>query len=124
VYTAFFSQDFCKQFGKLVKKDAQLRQRVESKTRDIMEDPFRNSEELVAAFKGKRRIYIGKAGYRLIYCVCRECRGKGYSKINSCLDCDGKNDDAIVFFDILHRSTAYGDYWTVNCQSEFLVPKS
>jgi mRNA-degrading endonuclease RelE of RelBE toxin-antitoxin system len=110
VYTAFFSQDFCKHFGKLVKKDALLKQRVESKIRDMMEDPFRNSEELVAAFKGKRRMYVGKAGYRLIYSVCRECRGKGYPKINSCMDCNGKDDDAVVFFDIIPRSNAYSDY--------------
>ena len=70
----------------------------------------RNSEELTAAFKGKRRMYIGKAGYRLIYSVCKECRGKGYGKNNSCLDCNSKDDDAVVFFDIIHRSNAYDNY--------------
>ena len=110
MYTPFFSQDFQKHFAKLVKKDVLLKQRVESKIKDMMDDPCRNSEELTAAFKGKRRMYIGKAGYRLIYSVCKECRGKGYDKINSCLDCNGKDDDAVVFFDIIHRSNAYDNY--------------
>jgi hypothetical protein len=39
-----------------VKRDAQLEERVKSKVKDMMEDPFRNSQELTAAFKEKRRM--------------------------------------------------------------------
>ncbi len=60
---------FSKYFRKLVRRDAHLNERAKSKIENMMEDPFRNSQELTAAFKGKRRMYLGKAGYRLIYCV-------------------------------------------------------
>ena len=73
----------------------------------MQEDPFRNSQELTAAFKGKRRMYVGKTSYRLIYSICKECRGKNYQKLNGCLECENKDNDAIVFFDIMHRSKAY-----------------
>jgi len=108
LYKAFFSQDFKKHFEKLVKRDSALRERVLVRINDMMEDPFRNSLELTAAFKGKRRVYVGKAGYRLIYSVCKECGGK--KSKNHCSDCDSKGDDAVVFFDILPRSIAYESY--------------
>jgi mRNA-degrading endonuclease RelE of RelBE toxin-antitoxin system len=109
VYKPWFTQDFRKHFEKLVRKDTQLEQRIKSKIEDMMEDPFRNSQELTAAFKGKRRMYVGKAGYRLIYCICKECKNKKYPE-RACADCKEKDNDAIVFFDILHRSTAYDQY--------------
>lgn len=108
MYKAFFSQDFKKHFEKLVRRDSDLKQRVLAKINDVIEDPFRNSLELTAAFKGKRRVYLGRAGYRLIYSVCKECTGKRC--VNPCLDCDSKDDDAVVFFDILPRSVAYDTY--------------
>jgi len=107
---AYFTQDFRKHLEKLVKRDSVLKGRIQSKIEDMMNDPFRNSEELVGAFKGKRRMYIGKAGHRLIYGICRECREKNHQNLNSCLDCNSKDDTTVIFFDVIHRSEGYRNY--------------
>lgn len=76
-----------------------------SQIEEMRENPFRNSIELDYELKGKRRIKVGD--YRLIYAVCSDCRKKGYEKINQCYDCKLKGEDAMVFFDVFHRSKGY-----------------
>ena len=110
MYAAYFSDDFRKHLDKLTKKNITLKDRILSKIEEMMNNPFRNSEELIGKFKGKRRVYVGKAGYRLIYSICEECREKHYETFNSCLDCQKRNNNSVVFFDVLHRSKVYKRY--------------
>lgn len=107
MYVPFFSDDFKKHLEKLTKRDIVLKKRVADQIEEMKNDPFRNSIELDYELKGKRRIRVGD--YRLIYAVCIDCRKKGYTKFNQCYECESKNDNAIVFFDIIHRSKGY-DY--------------
>lgn len=107
MYVAYFSDDFHKHLNKLTKRDSVLKERILSKIDEMMNNPFRNSEELTGKFKGKRRVYVGKARYRLIYSICEECRKKHYEAFNSCLDCKKRNSSSVVFFDVLHRSKGY-----------------
>lgn len=66
-------------------------------------DPLRNSIELGGDFKGKHRVRVGD--YRLIYEPCDDCRKKGYEENNKCFGCDSMPSNAIVYFDVLHRSS-------------------
>ena len=110
MFEVYFTQDFRKHLEKLTKRDLTLKERILLKIEDMMNDPLRNSEELVGAFKGKRRMYVGKAGHRLIYAVCKECREKNYKSFNSCLDCGSKDDSTVVFFDVIRRSEGYRNH--------------
>ena len=83
------------------------KERILSNIEEMMNDPFRNSEELTGKFKGKRRVYVGRAGYRLIYSICEECRAKDYESFNLCFDCQKRDNNSIVFFDVSHRSKGY-----------------
>jgi mRNA-degrading endonuclease RelE of RelBE toxin-antitoxin system len=105
LYVPFFSDDFNKNFRKLTKKDNNLKNRIMQQVEEMKIDPFRNSIELEYDLKGKRRIRVGD--YRLIYAVCDDCRKKGYDRLNQCYECGSKGNDAMVFFDIIHRSQGY-----------------
>jgi len=107
---AFFTKDFQKHLKKFSKRSALLKERVREKMEGLMDDPLRNSEELTGDFKGKRRIYVGKSGFRVIYSVCNECREKNYERFNSCFDCKDRDNNSIVFFDIIRRSQGYRRY--------------
>jgi len=110
MHKAYFTQDFRKHLEKLTRRDSVLKERIASKIDDMMNDPIRNSEELVGAFKGKRRAYVGKAGHRLIFGVCKECREKNYQDFNSCFECASKDISAVIFFDVIHRSEGYRNH--------------
>lgn len=107
MYVAYFSDDFRKHLDKLTKRNSALKERILLKIQEMMNNPYRNSEELTGKFEGKRRIYVGKAGYRLIYSICEDCRKKHYETFNSCLDCQKRDNNSVVFFDVLHRSKGY-----------------
>lgn len=74
-----------------------------AKIKDMRNDPLRNSIELVGDFKGKHRVRVGD--YRLIYEPCNDCRKKEYEKFNNCSECDSMPSNAIVYFDVLQRSS-------------------
>lgn len=67
----------------------------------------RNPIEYVADLKGKWKMRVGN--YRMVYAYCEDCIAKGYDRLNQCYDCDSKNDNSIVFFDVFHRSKGYDD---------------
>jgi len=107
MYVPFFTEHFKRSLKKLTKRNNILKKRVQMKVNDICNDPYHNSVELTAKFKGKRRVYVGKSGYRIIYTICKECRMKNYQRFNLCSDCEQKGDEAIIFWDIQPRNVAY-----------------
>lgn len=107
MYKPYFKDHFAGSLRKLTKRNTILKKRVESKIKDMLNDPYHNSKELVGQFKGKRTIYVGKAGYRIVYVICEECRIKSYQRFNQCIDCNKKEKEAIIFWDIQPRNVAY-----------------
>lgn len=103
LYDAFFSDQFRNHLEKLTKRNTVLKKRILAKVKDMRNDPLGNSNELGGDFKGKRRIRVGD--YRLIYAPCDDCRKKGYERFNNCYGCDSMPSNAIVYFDVLHRSS-------------------
>lgn len=59
----------------------------------------------IGDLKGKWKMRVGD--YRLIYAYCKDCQTNNYQKYNLCLECSIKGDDALIFFDVIHRSNDY-----------------
>ncbi len=107
MYDAYFSDDFRKHFQKLTKKDNQLRNRLKSRIEEMKTEKPRNPKEYIADLKGKWKMKVGD--YRMLYAYCEDCRVKNYERFNQCLDCEAKEDNAVVYFDVIHRSQGYDD---------------
>jgi len=63
--------------------------------------------EYVGDLKGKWKMKVGD--YRLLFAYCEDCRAKGYERFNQCYECKSKNNDAIIYFDVIHRSNGYDE---------------
>jgi mRNA-degrading endonuclease RelE of RelBE toxin-antitoxin system len=107
LFTPHFTDVFAKNFKKLAKKDGALRKRVEAEIEEMKNDPYRNSRELIGEFLGKRRVRIGS--HRLIYAICEECRKKKHDLVLACYGCKEKDDNSIIYFDLVHREGGYDD---------------
>ncbi len=55
--------------------------------------------------KGKWKMRVND--YRLIYAYCQDCKKYKHQSLNSCYGCGTKGDDALIFFDVIHRSNDY-----------------
>lgn len=108
MYIAFFSDQFKKNLQKLTKRNAKLKHRIEAEVTDMLNDPFRRSIPLSGKGEGKLRIRFGD--YRFIYAVCHDCREKGHTELNSCIGCNDRPDNSIVYFDVQLRSHAYDKF--------------
>lgn len=107
MYDAYFSDDFNEHFKKLTKKDAALRERLKEKIEEMKLEKPRNSIEYIADLKGKWKMRVGD--YRMLYAYCEDCKLKRYERLNQCHDCQAKDNNAIVFFDVFHRSKGYDE---------------
>jgi len=105
LFKAFFVDDFKKHLDKLTKKDAQLKARLHQRIEEMeMEQPH-SQIGYVADLKGKWKMRVGD--YRLIYAYCTDCQKQNFQRFNNCLECGSKGDDALIFFDVIHRSNDY-----------------
>jgi len=105
LYDAYFTDDFDKHFKKLTKKDGQLKNRLKTRIEEMkLEKPI-NPLEYTADLKGMWKMIVGD--YRMLYAYCEDCRAKGYERFNQCFQCKEKDDSAIVYFDVIHRSEGY-----------------
>jgi mRNA-degrading endonuclease RelE of RelBE toxin-antitoxin system len=107
LYVPYFTDDFDKHFKKLTKKDNSLRHRILAKIDEMKKELPRNPIEYIGDLKGKWKMRVGD--YRLLYAYCKDCRAKGYERLNECLECKSKDDTSIVYFDVIHRSDGYDD---------------
>jgi mRNA-degrading endonuclease RelE of RelBE toxin-antitoxin system len=107
LYVPFFTDAFDKHFKKLVKKDNQLKQQILAKIEEMKKEPSPQPIKYLYDLKGKWKMRIGH--YRLLYAYCKDCRKEGFERLNHCVDCNSKNDDSIVYFDVIHRGNGYDD---------------
>jgi addiction module RelE/StbE family toxin len=105
LFTPFFVDGFKKQLDKLTKKDTQLRARLIERINEMSSEQPHSQIALVGDLQGKWKMRVGD--YRLIYAYCEDCQTLEYEKLNNCLECDSKGDDALIFFDVIHRSNDY-----------------
>jgi len=105
LYESYFTDDFRKNFKKLTKKDGKLKEHLKSRIEELKAEKPQNLVQYIADLKGKWKMRVGN--YRVPFAYCEDCRDNNYEHLNQCMDCDSKNNNAIVFFDVFHRSKGY-----------------
>lgn len=105
MFTAFFTDAFKKHLEKLTKKDALLKSRLLEQVNELTtEHPF-SQIGYVGDLQGKWKMRVND--YRLIYAYCMDCKKYNYHNLNNCYQCNLKDDNSIIFFDVIHRSNDY-----------------
>lgn len=89
----------------------EIKERVNNTiTEKLMVDPYRgagNEGHLEGKYLGLRRIRIGRAGYRIFFSICEECRKLNYDKHLMCIDCAEMDDETVMLFNVKSRPKAY-----------------
>lgn len=67
----------------------------------------RKPTEYLGDLKGKWKMKVGD--YRLLYAYCRDCKVKHYEEFNQCFNCKSKNNNSVVYFDVIYRGAGYDD---------------
>ncbi|KPV62342.1 MAG: hypothetical protein AOA66_1374 [Candidatus Bathyarchaeota archaeon BA2] len=106
MYAVRIKTHFKRSLEKLTKRDEALKNRIESKVRDLSRAPYSESKTLTAGLKGKRSTYVGRE-YRIICSICEECRQMGYKRFNRCPDCEEIPDKSIILWDVDKREIVY-----------------
>ena len=73
---------------------------VKSKIKDLMQDPYHNTELMKGQYKGKRKARINDSD-RLVYVICEECEHEGFFKYNRCSDCKQTPENTLIFVSII-----------------------
>lgn len=103
-YECIYSSTFVKRLKKLEKKEKVTYHAIEKAIGKLRIDPYHNTKPLHGDLKGKRNIYVGKGGLRIIFAVCKECKRNGYQALNGCANCSDYLPNTIFFFFFDKRS--------------------
>jgi Txe/YoeB family toxin of Txe-Axe toxin-antitoxin module len=91
-YNPFYTETVKEQIKGL---DARSRGRVEERIKDLIADPWHNTEFLKAQYRGKRKLRLNYTD-RLVFVICEECRELRHFVYNKCRDCDETAENTIV----------------------------
>jgi mRNA-degrading endonuclease RelE of RelBE toxin-antitoxin system len=105
LFTPFFGDDFKKHLDKLTKKDGNLKKRLLERINEMSAEKPLSQIGYIGELKGKWKMRVGD--YRLIYAYCDDCKKHKHQFLNSCYGCGAKEDNALIFFDVIHRSNDY-----------------
>jgi len=94
------------EFIKALNKYSNAKKNAERKIDALLDNPFGFGEPLKHRLVGLSSCPV-KKGFIIVYVYCRECRVKGYQKINSCEDCDQTPDEVVKFLTIGPHDLAY-----------------
>lgn len=103
-YECIYSSTFDKNLRKLKKKEKVAYHAIKKAIDKLRADPYHNTKLLHGDLKGKRNIYVGKGGLRILFAVCEECRKTGCQGLNGCADCHNYPPNTIFFFFFDKRS--------------------
>jgi mRNA-degrading endonuclease RelE of RelBE toxin-antitoxin system len=105
LFIPFFGDDFKKHLDKLTKKDGTLKNRLLERIGEMSKEQPQSQIGYVGELKGKWKMRVGD--YRLIYAYCQDCKKHKHQNHNMCYGCSTKADNALIFFDVIHRSNDY-----------------
>ena len=94
------------EFAQAIKRYSNVKRSAEKKIQALLENPFGFGEPLKYDLLGLCSCPV-KKGFIIIYVYCKECRIKGYEKINACEDCTQTPDEVVKFITIGPHDLAY-----------------
>jgi len=97
VYTRTFE-------NQLAEVSNEVRNRVEEKIADLINDPWHNTEFAKGQYRGKRKLRLNRRD-RLVFVICEECRELRHQRYNQCTDCaeTPENTIKIAFIIFKHK---------------------
>jgi len=97
---------FTPEFDAALIKYSNVKKSAQTKIGILCQNPLGFGEPLKYDLEGLSSIPV-KKGFIIIYVYCRECRIKGYHKINNCHGCEKTPDEVIKFLTIGPHDKAY-----------------
>ena len=94
------------EFVSSLKKNSNIKRNAKKKIEQLLENPLGFGEPLRYSLEGLSSCPVRK-NFILIYVYCRECRIKGYTRINACADCEQTADEVVKFLTIGPHDLAY-----------------
>jgi len=91
-YNPIYTKTFKKQVKKL---DSTFRRQIEERIRDLIADPWHNTQFLRGQYRGKRKLRLNRTD-RLVFVICEECRELGHFVYNQCEHCDETPENTII----------------------------
>jgi mRNA-degrading endonuclease RelE of RelBE toxin-antitoxin system len=101
------NKDFEREFLKLVKRDPDLKRRLESRIDELSIDPRLGTTLYKWDYQGWRKARVGD--YRIILGVCAECRQIRNPNLPLCADCDQMTDNTVKLIEVGHRNDVYDE---------------
>lgn len=107
-YKFLTTSHFSDNLEKIRRSDRTIAERIEKTIKEKLGfDPKHNTKPLTGEFKGKRVIYVGNKGHRIVFTICKECKDFGHKgRFNNCPDCSDE-DDVIKLWDVDSRGSIY-----------------
>jgi len=99
---ALQTEEFSEEFAGL-QRDA--REIAKNLIEEVKLDPLRNSEVMVADYKGLRK--RRKSRIRVLYAYCRDCRGRKDDVNRACDGCETRDGETVIFFHVGLRGVLY-----------------
>ncbi len=92
------------------KKDIAMVEAVRGAIPKVLENPQCGEGWLKGPLRGKRKLYVGRSSYRLVFVSCEECRRNGFDDVNQCDFCSETDELAVVFFFAGSKKGRHDDY--------------
>ncbi len=97
---------FTFEFAKALEKYSNVKKSAQNKIDILLQNPLGFGEPLKYDLEGLSSCPV-KKGFIIVYVYCRECRIRGYNRINNCKDCEHTPDEVIKFVTIGPHDKAY-----------------
>jgi len=94
------------EFSVALKKYSGIKKTVRKKIEKLLDNPLGFGEPLKYDLEGLSSFPV-KRSFIVVYVYCRECRMKGYQRLNGCPDCAQTSDETIKFLTLAPHDSAY-----------------
>lgn len=94
------------EFISSLEKYSNIKKNAKKRIENLLKNPLGFGEPLRYSLEGLSSCPVRK-NFILIYVYCRECRIKGYQRINACVDCEQTSDEIVKFLTIGPHNLAY-----------------
>jgi len=109
-FEPIFTESFAAIYHAKKKRLQPMAEAIQQGVDHILAAPQNNDGPMRHPHSGRRKKYVGKSSYRIVFAICAECRKLGKQRENGCEFCGEAKDNNIVFFHAGVKQERHGDY--------------